>query len=441
MLFDGAKRDRDPYVGDIAVSGRTAYLTHNVSEAPRNVVADLADHQRSDGWIPPASINNYTLPLFDYPLWWVTTSWDYILYTGDLEYAKTYFSNLVSVLDNLYTSVTDEHGLLSKGLNNTASYGDYAFLPRSGEVTYYNALYVMALKNAADYATAIGQPAAAQRWSERSTEVSAAINKYLWDASAGAYLDVSNLTMGIRHPQDGNGIAVLSGVASLQRAQSALAYLANHTALPYGNAFMDNDSLIANGSTRVYAFISYFDIQARFLINEADSALEEIGRLYGWMADHDPYLTFWEGIGPNGTKYEEGYTSLAHGWSTGVLPALTNFLLGATPTGPGFSTYSVKPHPGSVSWARGQLATPHGPLHVSWSQGVQNGSFSLQLSAPNGTTGTVAVPGSKQSKVLLDKRAVFANGKGNGGHNASWANGYVTLSGVIAGSHNIEVSG
>ncbi|MEC3979692.1 discoidin domain-containing protein [Amycolatopsis sp. H20-H5] len=31
VLHDGAKRDRDPYVGDIAVAGRTAYLTHDVA--------------------------------------------------------------------------------------------------------------------------------------------------------------------------------------------------------------------------------------------------------------------------------------------------------------------------------------------------------------------------------------------------------------------------
>jgi len=56
VIFDGAKRDRDPYVGDLAVSARTLYLTHNASEAVRNILADLADHQRADGWIPPASM-------------------------------------------------------------------------------------------------------------------------------------------------------------------------------------------------------------------------------------------------------------------------------------------------------------------------------------------------------------------------------------------------
>jgi hypothetical protein len=56
VLFDGAKRDRDPYVGDLAVAALTSYLSHDFAEASRNVLEDLALHQRSDGWIPPASM-------------------------------------------------------------------------------------------------------------------------------------------------------------------------------------------------------------------------------------------------------------------------------------------------------------------------------------------------------------------------------------------------
>lgn len=56
VLLDGAKRDRDPYAGDVAVSGKTLFLSHDKPEASRNVLADLADHQRADGWIPPASM-------------------------------------------------------------------------------------------------------------------------------------------------------------------------------------------------------------------------------------------------------------------------------------------------------------------------------------------------------------------------------------------------
>ena len=396
VLTDGAKRDRDPYVGDVAVSGRTAYLTHDVSVAAKNVLADLADHQRADGWIPPASINNYTLPLFDYPLYWVTSSWDYVLYTGDTAYASSYYPNLLKVLDGWYPSVTDANGLLSR----PDGYGDYAFLGRTGEVTYYNALYVLALRNAAGLATATGHPADATKWTARAATVSAAINAHLWDATAGAYLD--SAVGALRHGQDGNGYAVLTGVADPARAASALGYLATNNATPYGNSFMDNNTLVGDGRDRVYAFTSYPEIQARFQAGQADSAIDQIKRMYGWMTTHDPGITSWEGIGAGGSMYEGPYTSAAHGWSTGVLPALTNDLLGATPTGPGFSTWTVAPHPGSVSWARGQLPTPHGPLRVAWSNGKNR--FTLTVDAPPGTSGTITLPANR--RVLLDGRPV-----------------------------------
>ena len=414
VLQDGAKRDRDPYVGDIAVSGRTDYLTHDVGAAARDVLADLADHQRADGWIPPASINNYTLPLFDYPLWWVTSSWDYVLYTGDTGYGSTYYPNLLRVLDAFYPSMTDARGLLSR----PAGYGDYAFLNRNGEVTYYNALYVEALQDAAQLATALGHPADADRWTQRAGAVATAVNTYLWDASAGAYLD--DATGAVRHGQDGNSIAVLSGVADSSRATSALDYLTQHNARPYGNSFMDNDTLVGDGSQRVYAFTSYPEIQARFLSGQADSAIDEIKRLYGWMAGHDPGITDWEGIGTGGSLYEGAYTSMAHGWSTGVLPALTNDLLGATPTTPGYATWSVAPHPGTVTWARGQLPTPHGALYVSWTRGPH--TFTLTVTAPPGTSGSVSLPMS--GDVRVDGRAVAGSAIRLGG-----------------GTHTIEVSG
>jgi Bacterial alpha-L-rhamnosidase 6 hairpin glycosidase domain/Bacterial alpha-L-rhamnosidase C-terminal domain/F5/8 type C domain len=439
VLHDGAKRDRDPYVGDVAVSGRTDYLTHAATAAPRDVLADLADHQRADGWIPPASINDYTLPLFDYPLWWVTSSWDYVLYTGDLDYAGTYYPHLVKALDGWYPSVTDASGLLSKGLNGTDGYGDYAFLPRTGEVTYYNALYVQALKDAAGLARALGHTGDAARWERRAGTVADAINARLWDAKAGAYLD--SATGAVRHGQDGNALAILAGVTSPARAGAALDHLARTTAQPYGNAFMDNDTLVDDGTQRVYAFTSYPEIQARFLSGRAGSAIEEIKRLYGWMAGHDPGTTDWEGIGAGGSMYEGAYTSAAHGWSTGVLPALTNDLLGATPTGPGFATWSLRPHPGTVTWARGRLPTPHGPLQVSWVQGRGPAAFTLAVTAPAGTSGDVAVPAGEGRAVVRVDGKVAWTGTGASTYRATREDGYVTLRGLPAGSHTVTVTG
>ncbi|TKA06316.1 alpha-L-rhamnosidase-related protein [Actinacidiphila oryziradicis] len=437
VLQDGAKRDRDPYVGDLAVSARTLYLTHaDAAAAARNVLADLADHQRADGWIPPASINDYTLPLFDYPLWWVTCSWDYVLHTGDHGYAAHYYPQLTKLLDSWYPSVTDTDGLLSKGLNGTSGYGDYAFLGRSGQITYYNANYVQALNDAASIARLLGHRTDANRWAARARTVADAVNAHLWDADAGAYLDSS--TGAVRHAQDGNSIAITAGVADATRAAAALAHLDATTALPYGNAFMDNDTIFDGASQRVYAFTSYPELVARFLSDQADSALDQIRRTYGWMDRNDPGTTHWEGIGPDGSLYEGAYTSMAHGWSTGVLPALTNELLGIRAVSPGFADWSVQPRPGSVEWARGQVPTPHGPITADW-QHSGHGSFTLTVKAPHGTSGTVAVPtDGREVTVEVDRHQVW-NGKKGTGYQAALHGGYVTLEGLGSGTHTVTV--
>jgi hypothetical protein len=243
------------------------------------------------------------------------------MYTGDTAYMTKYYQTMVNVLDNFYPSITDTSTqLISKGVGVSGGYGDYAFLPRSGPVTYYNALYVMALKNAALIATFLGgHESDASRWTARAQTVSNAINNNLFDSSVGAFFDgFCGSTACLTHAQDGNSMSIVSGAVNGSRAESVLSYLSKALARSYGNAFYDNDNQGDGFSQRVYAFVSYFEIEARFITGLAESALEEIRRLYGWMSTHDPGVTFWEGIGDNGSLYEGSYTSMAHGWATGV---------------------------------------------------------------------------------------------------------------------------
>ncbi|TAQ89704.1 hypothetical protein B7494_g1991 [Chlorociboria aeruginascens] len=428
VLFDGAKRDRDPYVGDLAVSARTSYISHNLSQAPINILGDLAEHQRSDGWIPPASINNYTLTLLDYPMWWVTCVHDLYLYTGNSSFPAQYYQSIINVLDTFYPSVTDNStNLITKGVGVSGSYGDYAFIDRTGAITYFNALYVLALTNAASIATFLGgHDDDVTRWTDRAQTVSAAINANLFDSSVGAFFDGQcDGTPCATHAQDGNSISVLAGVSSPAVALSSLDYLAANNARAYGNSFYDNDVVSADYSQRVYAFISYFEIEARFVSGLAASALEEIRRLYGWMASQDPGITMWEGIGDGGSKYEGAFTSLAHGWSTGVASALTNYVLGVIPTAPGFDEWAVKPIPGDVTWASGVVPTPNGALRVDWTNDTTSGVFTLTISSPSASSGLGSVPvSSNTTAVAVDGTAAWGS-EGSVGFGATYADGYI----------------
>ena len=436
VLHDGAKRDRDPYVGDVAISGITTYLTHGnlTSSAAGNVLADVAKHQRSDGWIPPASINDYSLALFDYPLWWVVASWDYVLHSNDTLYASTYYPNLVATLDTYYPSNTDESmGLLSR----PSGYGDYAFLPRDGIVTFYNALYVLALQRGAAWAVQIGQSSTASDWTARAASVSSAVNDHLYDDAAGAYYNTLPSTDPNTHPQDGNALAILSGIANNTRAASIAVYLDSRTKLPYGNAFTDTTVLADDGPQRVYAFLSSFDIAARFESGNGGSAIDQIRRLYGWMYEHDPGITMWEGIGEGGKPYEDGFTSMAHGWSTGVVGVLTGYVLGAKITDVGGQSWSIKPvETGNVTWAQGVLPTAFGGLSVSWTV-EEDGRFELLIDAPTGTSGNVSVPtASENVTVSIDGLAAWTQGTSTA-YMATFAGGYVTLQNIRSGQHNI----
>ncbi|KAH8909846.1 Six-hairpin glycosidase [Coniochaeta sp. PMI_546] len=317
VLHDGAKRDRDPYVGDVAVSALTSYLSHDTPEAARNVLADLAEHQREDGWIPPASIRSYTLPLFDYPLWWVVCSYNLVLNTGDTAYLTQHYPVLLKVLDTYYPSATSPSTSL---LVKPAGYGDYAFLPRSGSGSYYNALYVLALQHAAFLADTLSRPSDAVRWRDRADTVSASLLSHNWDPDSGAFLDGSPCpdsdtptVLCNTHPQDANALAILAGITppGSTRAEGILSYLQGATALPYGNAFFDNDALLGGTpaspldafSKRVYPFVSFFDLSARLsspVEATVASGFGQLRRLYGSMARADPGVTMWGGGGGGG---------------------------------------------------------------------------------------------------------------------------------------------
>ena len=139
----------------------------------------------------------------------------------------------------------------------------------------------------------------------------------------------------------------------------------------------------------MYAFTSYFEGAARFETGDTAGALDLIRRTWGWMSARDPGITHWEGIGTEGGKYEAADTSLAHGWSTGVTPLLSTYLLGVRPTKPGFLEWAVRPvATEDIGWARGEVLTPYGPLAISWERDAA-GHIVVTVDAPDGTTGTV----------------------------------------------------
>ncbi|MFN8537617.1 MAG: alpha-L-rhamnosidase C-terminal domain-containing protein [Thermomicrobiales bacterium] len=428
VLLDGAKRDRAPYIGDVLVAGTTFMLAHGDGGPVATVLADLAAHQREDGYVPPSTIENYSFCLFDYPSWWLLSLAEYSRQTGDLALATRLWPNLTRLLDGWYPRVTNARGLLEKSdALGSFGCGDYAFMPHDGEVAYYNALYLLALQDTAGLARDLGHAEAAAAWEGRADRLSIAFNQTFWDATAGAYRDVPGKAI---YPQDANALALLTGAADPGRAAAVLARR-ERVAKPWGYGYVEGEDWYTGAEGRVYPFISYLEVLARFAQGDDYGALQQLRTTWGWMLARDPGPTVWEGIGNGGTvsSYLGAFTSMAHGWSSGAAPALTRGVLGVVPTGPGYASYDLAPHPGNLKWAQGRVPTPHGSIDVAWEHA--GGRFTLQVDAPGGTVGRAQVPTfGLPSRITLDGRVAW---EGSGEQS-------VEISSLAPGTHQIEVT-
>ena len=389
VLLDGFVRDRCPYVGDQAVSGLTL-LVSTPAAAPvlRNMILWYAGAQHDDGSIPASPYQSGSLTLFDYNAYWVEDVYDYVLYTGDVALARQVWPNLVKLMDTWYPAQLGPDGLLVNSLGAS----DYGYIPRKGTtVAYFNAGYVRALRFASQIAGWVGQPAERSAWTARIAPIAEAFGPAFWDASVGAFRDATDGP--VVHPEDGNAFAVLAGLASSTQARSALNYLGGHLWQPYGAAIADN--AVWNGfpwgdyaDKRVYPFISYFEVLARYQTGLDPSALALIRIEWGYMLTNGPKSTMWETIGQFGGPPVDTHPSYDHGWSSGAAPALTNYALGVQPTSPGFGSYVAEPHPADLKWARGTVPTPHGPISFRWAVG--DGRFTATIAAP--VKGTIILP-------------------------------------------------
>jgi hypothetical protein len=69
---------------------------------------------------------------------------------------------------------------------------------------------------------------------------------------------------------------------------------------------------------------------------------------------------------------------------------LSGYILGIRPTATGFSEAIFDPRPGSLSWAKGMVPTPHGNIHVQWKRG-DDGVIEAGVAAPEGVTVRAAI--------------------------------------------------
>ncbi|HZM75830.1 MAG TPA: alpha-L-rhamnosidase C-terminal domain-containing protein [Candidatus Limnocylindrales bacterium] len=390
VFFDGAKRDRAIWSGDLMITDPVAMISIGSNSHPyvRGSIDSVANLQATNGRLTSA-VGFRGCGAFDYAVTYsaysVIIAVQYYRYTGDAAYLATLLPKLEAATAYHATRV-NANGLVVTNDN------DYWQTTQTGEVTEYSLAYYELLQEMIWLESHIGTPEKVAEYTQKMNALKTAINARLFNQDAGLYQHTD--TRPNIFPLDANMNAIRLGVAAPGKVAHILAYFKQRWQ-PHGSEISQPAPSMTDpfGHT-IEPLNNTWEMMARIRSDDAAGALELLRRLWGLQVDPDSGYytgTFWEFVLSNGLP-SRGFDSLAHAWGAGPTQILTEAVLGATAVDPGYKTWTVKPQPTELAWAQGRVPTPGGALSVKWAQDTGDGEFHMEVVSPAGTGGEVWVP-------------------------------------------------
>ena len=447
-IIDGAKRDRNVWIGDLVVSDVTALdafgsnyvpyvkgslsLIGNYPEAAPALLIANEGSPNLPGPMPGYCSGNDGAPCSFYS---ATYSMDYVLAvcdyferSGDIAFLQAYWPLVKRELAWENSQIDPSNGLFQMTAADSADW-DTNVTHTNGDYAAPSILHYASLLDGAVLADAIGDGSLAASYRSDALTTKNAINSNLWDPTLGAY-DASTGERGFL-VQDANVWAVLYGVATADRSAQILATLARGLNSPYGMLDFQSGAGSDYLLQLVSPYIGSFALDADYANGRSDLAMALMQREWGWMINHGPGGTDWERIETNGRLASAD--SAAHGWGTGATSALSEYVLGIQPLTTGFGTWRIEPETYGLGWAEGQIPTPHGPIVSRWR--IRAGSFTLTAESPSSTSGVVEIPLLGRPRTIAeDGHVVWRSQRPVAGTTAAQSGGFVAFDNVF-GSH------
>ena len=366
FLWDGIKRDRLVWLGDMHPEARAILAVFG----PAEVLSDSIDYAiattPTDGWMN-------TMP--NYTLWFLRVVREWYRYTGDAAWVRA---------RGEYLKATVAH-VLENVRGDDAAYGDgpgaKVFLdwPTQHNKPAVHAgtrgLLALTLDDAAELMDVVGDSALAAKCRDEAAKVRTERPDPAGSKSAAALL-------------------VLGGLSDAKT--------------------MFRDVIGKNGNDGVSTFYGYYMIEAMSAADENQRALDTVRDYWGGMLDMGA-TSFWEDFSlswtNNATRLDEmpvqgkkdihgdfgefcypGYRhSFCHGWSAGPAAWCIAHILGLEALDAGGKTVRVRPFLGDLDWAEGALPTAQGVVRVRHEK-RPDGSIDTKIYAPSGV---VTIDGSR----------------------------------------------
>ncbi|KAK7455854.1 hypothetical protein VKT23_010891 [Stygiomarasmius scandens] len=403
IIVDGAKRDRAVWPGDMGIAVPTQFVSTLDLLPTKNALATMFSKiNPTTGALPESGPPLSQLGSDTYHMWTLIGTHNYYLYSGDIGWIEEIWGNYTKAVAFLEGKVG------SVGLMNVTGLRDWARQGGGGINAEGNAILYKTLTTASDLANALNKTSLASSYARNAIALKARFNEVFWMEDVGMYRDNSSTTL---TPQDANSLAVLFNVTNTmeQKKRVSDGLMAN---------WNDLGPLPPELPDTISPFISGFELQAHFEAGSDDRAIDLLHRTWGYMlyTNLSVESTLLEGFTANGSlayranvgyNHDPAYTSHAHGWSTGPTSALTIYVLGLSVTAVQGSQWSLAPHvsAGGLTEVEGGFETTLGWFGASWT--LKNDSVTINVTTPEGTSGTFRVPNTltgsgENTKVTVD---------------------------------------
>lgn len=337
------------------------YYAFGETDMPRESLKLLAQSQRDYGLFELTAPSTFQKTIPSFSLAWVCALTEYVLFSGDIDFAKEMYPVAKKVLAFFETDT-------EKNLIITPSGDDFWHLYEwtegmniwglNGKLRYdapLNALFMLAIRNYVKLCSWIKNDAEVSWAQEKIDTIYKGFHQAFYCEEKKAYKTYidentphfAQLTQawalcGGCVPDDYKDV-IRKSITNSELVESSL----SHSIYKY-------DALMQDGDT-----------YAEFVLRDIESK-------WGDML-YQGATTFWETI--LGEKDFDRAGSLCHGWSAIPAYIFWRYVLGVYPTSPGFETMSVKPECGDKFQAEGTLKTPLGTFKAILEEGKTDLKF------------------------------------------------------------------
>jgi len=337
FILDGIKRDRLPWVGDLAMSLSVDAYTFADAEIVRRTLTVLGR-----AGIAKGDVNG----IVDYSFWWVISHDLFQRYFDDRAYLESEWPRIRDLLHHVARGC-DAEGLI-RPAPNAWIFIDWVHFDKT---TALQIMWFWAQQAGIRLAERMRDADTTALLQEHSGKLRKILLERAWNPAASAWC--SNLDGKSPPSRHANFLAVMSGLATPDQSDGILTVLKGSSAPPVGTPYMAG-----------------FENAAMARLGDAGQALENIGTMWGRMLDLGA-TSFWEAYDAKkeGAAVYAFYgrpfaNSLCHAWSAGPAWLLPAEILGIRPLTDGWKKFTVNPRLGPLAFAHACVPTSHGDIQV-----------------------------------------------------------------------------